>query len=266
MGLGTGATAAIIGLGAAGSIAGSVINANAAGSAADKQVTADTAALDFQKQQWTTQQANMAPWLQAGTTSLGSIMQGFSNGTYGPGSIPAFKAPTAAEAAATPGEQFILSQGSKAITNAGSALGNTMSGGTLKALTDYGSNVGSTYYQQAYNNALSGYQAQLAGQTQSFNQLASIAGTGQTAATTLGNQGQAAATNVGTIMNNIGGAQAGGTLGTAQAISSGLGGASNSVMNGLTLSQYLKTNGIGAGGGSGGGGSSGGTSPMGAPA
>ncbi len=246
-----GTTAAVLigaGIAGAGAIGGSLINANAAGNAADKQVTAGNNALQFQEQQWNTQQQNLAPWLAAGKTSLGSLMQGFTDGTFGPGSIPAFKAPTAAEAAATPGEQFILQQGTKAITNAGSALGNTMSGGTLKALDQYGANVGSTYYQQAYNNALSGYQAQLAGQTQSYNELAGIAGTGQNAATMLGQQGQAASTNIGTLMTGIGSAQAGGALGAGAAYSGGLGGLSNSVINGLTLSQLLKGSGLGGGG------------------
>lgn len=88
-------------LGAAGAIGGAAIGANAAGNAADTQANAaDQAAqlqyqasqnaLDFQKQQWATQQQNLAPWLQTGGAALGNLgyLMGLSpnQGSFGVGS------------------------------------------------------------------------------------------------------------------------------------------------------------------------------------
>lgn len=72
------------GVGAAGSIAGAAIGSNAAGNAASTQANAANQsaqlqyqasqnALNFEKQQYNQSQANMAPWLQSGASSLGEL-------------------------------------------------------------------------------------------------------------------------------------------------------------------------------------------------
>lgn len=72
------------GVGAIGSVATGVIGANAAGNASNAQVGAANqaanlqhqdaqAALDFNKQQWQTQQNNLAPWLQTGTAAQANL-------------------------------------------------------------------------------------------------------------------------------------------------------------------------------------------------
>ncbi len=224
-GLGTGATAAIIGgIGAAGSVASSAISAHAAGSAADKQVAAAQSA----------EQLNQ-PFVQAGTQSIGQLMQGFQNGTLGPGSIPAFKAPTAEEAAATPGYQFTQQQGERGVLAGASANGNTLGGGTLKALDQYNTGLANSTYNDVFNRSLAGYNAQLTGQQQGFNQLLGVS-----------NQGEAAANNVGNLMTQAGNAQAAGIVGQANAINSGITGVTSNATQAILLNRIL--------GGQGGGG------------
>ena len=75
MGLGTGGIIALTaGLGAAGSIASAAIGANASGNAADQQANSADKALAFQESTQATNQANYAPYLAAGSTSINKLM------------------------------------------------------------------------------------------------------------------------------------------------------------------------------------------------
>ncbi|MGH9404398.1 MAG: hypothetical protein ACRD3D_01020 [Terriglobia bacterium] len=165
-----------------------------------------------------------------------------TNGALNPTSLneqwaTPFTAPTAAQAAATPGEQFALQQGEQAIQNSAAAQGSLLTGGTEKDLNNYAQNEASTYYQQAYNNAMQGYLNNYNvfqnNQTSQYNKLASLAGVGQQTAQQLAGvnanfannasntiqSGTAAQTNQ---LNNAAAATASGYVGSANAISSGL--------------------------------------------
>lgn len=85
MGLGTGATAAIVGgISAAGSVGGAALASHGAGQAAQTQSNAALqaaqlqhqdaqAALGFQEQQYNTSQKELAPWLQSGQSGLANL-------------------------------------------------------------------------------------------------------------------------------------------------------------------------------------------------
>jgi hypothetical protein len=200
LGLGTGATAAIIGgIGAAGSVASGVIGAHGANTAAKQEAQA------------------IAPYANAGSNSLGMLMGDLQNGTFGPGSIPQFTAPTLEQAENYPGYQFIQQQGDKAINEASAAAGGAFTGGTVKSLQQYNEGLASTYYGQQFNEAFQTYQAALGRQNQAFQQLALPAELGENAAASLGQ------------------AQAAGTIGSTNAITSGLGGATNALTQSLIL-------------------------------
>lgn len=110
----------------------------------------DQLAYGFERQ---TQQLN--PYLDAGRQGLSYL-----TAAYGPGGELSgkFAAPTAEEAAATPGFRFQLDQGNQALQRSAAAGGGLQSGGTLKALDQYSQGLASTYYQNAYNNALRTFQ------------------------------------------------------------------------------------------------------------
>lgn len=233
-------TALILGgLGAAGAIGGSAINASASQTAASEETQEAQQALEFQEQVFGTNQQNIAPYLASGGTSASALMQAISNGTFGPGSVPAFQAPTAAQAEQTPGYQFNLSQGIAAIDEGAAARGGLNTGGTLKAEQNYGAGLASNTYQQTYNNALSAYQQQLATQQQAYTQLLQPAELGESAAVGAGSLNNQAAANAGSIMTQIGNAQAAGTVGTANAITGGINSGISSASNAYLYNQFL---------------------------
>jgi hypothetical protein len=88
-------------------------------------------------------------------------------------------------------------------------------------------------YGQQYQQMMDQYNAQLAQQTQQWNRLASLSGTGQTAVNQLGTGGQNNATQMASLLSQLGNAQAGGTLGGAQGWISALGNVGNSIQGGL---------------------------------
>lgn len=180
---------------------------------------------------------NSTAQAQASGLGFGSLLQGF-------------QAPTAAEAAATPGYQFQLQQGEQAIDNGAAARGGLLSGNTLNAENAYGQGLAASNYQNTYNNAFNTFNSNQANQ---YNRLASLAGVGQTAASQLNSSGQAAASNIGNISQtagqqigqsaqNAGAATASGYVGAGNAINSGIGSATGSAQQGLLLSQLLNNN------------------------
>lgn len=173
-----------------------------------------------------------------GATSNAPLLQGWNQ---------TFQAPSAAEAAATPGEQYMLQQAQLAGNMSAAASGNLLTGGTAKALENNAQGMASTNYQNAYSNALQGYDTNFntfeTNSTNQYNRLAAMAGLGQTSASqlnsnlantganvasTMGN----AANSIGQQMNNAGAATASGYAGMANAGS----GALSSL--GSTASQY----------------------------
>jgi hypothetical protein len=229
------------GIAAVGGVTDALIGSSASKTAAQQQATSDQNAINFDQGVFNTQQANLAPYMTAGNTSLSSLMTGFSNGTFGPGSIPAFTAPTAAQAEATPGYQFNLQQGLKSVDEGAAARGGLQTGGTIKAEQNYGAGLASSTYQQTFGNALSQYQAALTGQSQNYNELAGVADIGLGAATGVNQAGTAAATNISGLMTGQGNAAAAGTIGSANAVAGGISSATGGVGTDLLLSQLLKS-------------------------
>jgi hypothetical protein len=265
----------IAGVGLAGSLGGAAVESNAAGNAASTQAgAADTAAqlqyqesqnaLNFQENEWNTQQQNLAPWLNAGKGALGELTSLTS--TPGQGLLTPwttqFTAPTAAEAAQYPGYQFQLGQGEQALQNSAAASGSLESGNTQEALNNYAQNYAQNDYTNVYNQAMQQYQQQYGifenNQTNAYNRLAGIAGTGQTAATSLGTEGQQAASTVGNIdlttgaqqgqdLQNAAAAEASGYIGSANAYGGALSSGTNNLTQLALLSQLYGGNGGGGG-------------------
>jgi hypothetical protein len=200
--------------------------ANASDNAAQLQAQEAQNSLNFQEQEFNTQQANQKPFLQAGQTAVGDLSNLLAPG--GSLSQPwtgTFTPPTAAQAEATPGFQFTLQQGQNAIQNSAAAQGNLLSGGTEAALDQYSQGLASTNYQQAFNNALTqygtAYNTFQNNQANQFNRLASVAGLGQTSAAQLGQTGQQAANNVSNTYLTTGAQQGQDMLNAASANASG---------------------------------------------
>jgi hypothetical protein len=170
-----------------------------------------------------------------------------------------FTAPTAAQAAASPGEQFQLQQGEGAIQSSAAANGSLLTGGTMNALDQFGQNLASTNYNNVYNQALQNYNTNYntwANQkTNEYNRIAGIAGVGQTTAQQLNMLGQNSANSVSNILGSTGkeisqdnqnaaAATASGYVGSGNAWGGALTGATGSLSNMLMMSQLM--NGSGA--------------------
>jgi hypothetical protein len=177
---------------------------------------------------------------------MGSLMEAYPGGT--------FTAPTAAQAEQTPGYQFALNQGEKAVQAGASANGSLLTGGTLNAEQQYGQGVADTNYNNVYNQALqtygTNYNTWSNNQTNQFNRLAAMANMGQTTAQTLGTQGvqsagQVASTlgntgsEIGQDYQNAGAATASGYVGSANALGSGITGTTNSLSQMMMLNQLM---------------------------
>lgn len=185
------------GLAAAGGIGGALIGSHAAGEAADKQSAAANYATDIQKQIYDQQRSDQQPWRQAGIGALSQLQD------------PSFQHNfSASDFQTDPGYQFRMQQGQQALERSAAARGGLQSGGTMKAITDYGQNFASNEYQNAYSRFTND-------QSNRFNRLSSIAGLGQTANAQNGAAGQNYANNAGA--NAMGAANASGAAGIAGA-------------------------------------------------
>jgi hypothetical protein len=236
-------------IGAGGSIISSIFGSNAATKASQAQVAEEEKALQFQQQEYSDQKANQAPFIQGGQSSLATLMADLSNGTFGAGSlgpVPTFTAPTLADARNTPGYQFTQEQGEQGIERGAAAAGGAVTGGTLKALTAYDSNLADTTYNQIFNNALSSYGAALSSyqtkgqaQQQAFNQLFAPVQLGESAAANAGATGAQAASTIGNTLGQIGNAQASGIVGSTNAITGGITNATGAISNGIQTQNFL---------------------------
>jgi hypothetical protein len=195
-------------------IGGSLLSADAAGDAADAQVQAGRESNELQYQMFNQSRADQAPWREAGVEALNQLRGGIQPG----GSL--MRSFGMSDYQADPGYGFRLAEGMKGIERSAAARGNLLSGGALKGIQRYGQDMASNEYQNAYNRFTQN-------QTNQYNRLAGVAGTGQNAAQQIGAQGMQMGQNVGNTLQGIGNARASGYVGGANALTGGIGQAYN---------------------------------------
>lgn len=140
------------------------------------------------------------------------------------------------------GLQFGLDQGIKGLNRQASATGSLLSGATLKALTKYGNDYGSTKANESFNRFNTNKQ-------QTYNMLAGVAGTGQTAVNNVGAAGQNMSNNVSQNQLGMGNARAASSIGMGNALSSGVSGAYNMNQNNQLMNKMFPSGGSGVSGG-----------------
>ena len=177
-------------------------------------------ALALQEKIYKESQVNQKPWQDAGKTALNELTAGSAAGgrfakTFGESDYKA-----------DPGYQFRLSEGIKALDRSASSKGQLLSGSALKGLTAYSQGVASDEYQNAYNRFVSG-------QNQQYNQLASLAGVGQTANNALGASGQNYANNSSNLLAGNAANQANAQMALANINASMYQGMGNSMSQGM---------------------------------
>jgi type II secretory pathway pseudopilin PulG len=229
-------TAAIIGGGA--TLAAGYMGSQAAKSAAKTQADAARYAAQLQQEQFNLTNEQQKPYREAGYSALSDI------GAMKPYLTQQYTTEDFAQGI-DPGYQFRLQQGQEATNRMANMGGGMISGNALKGAQDYTQGLASTEFGNAFNRFQTG-------RANIYNTLAGIAGIGQTSLGQTTTAGTQAASNIGTNIANAGAAQAGGIVGSANALGGGLTGAGQNYM----LSQILASRnpavtpvGGGAGGG-----------------
>jgi len=199
----------------AGAVVGSaVIGGIASNRAASTQAQAAQQAGDVQRQIFERQVELQEPWRQAGINALAQ-MQAERGG------MPAAFTGQV-DLTRDPGYAFRMSEGMKALERSAAARGGLLSGGMLKGIQRFGQDLASQEYQNAYNRALTEYNARVQREATGYNRLAGLAGIGQTATGQLsgvaGQYGQAA----GEALTSAAAARASGYVGGANALTGGL--------------------------------------------
>lgn len=161
-----------------------------------------------------------------------------------------------------PGYQFTLQQGQKALEQSAAARGQSLSGGQLKALSQFNQGNAATYENQFYNQALGTFNTNQAQLQQRVGDLFGQTSQGQGAATTLGQQqiggaeyGSNAEQNAAALKANLG-LQYSGQFGNAEtgsanssaasilagssAMTGGISGATNDLGQAIFLNQLMK--------------------------
>lgn len=140
------------------------------------------------------------------------------------------------------GREFGLKTGTDAINARAIGRGGYDSGATLKELTRYGTDYGMQRAGDAYNRFSND-------QSNIYNRLAGISGTGQTSSGQVAQYGANMANNVSNLQTGIGNAQAAGIVGGANAWGSAAGGVNNAYNNYQNRQMFDRLMGGGGGGG-----------------
>ena len=189
----------------AGTLGAAAIGSRASSKAASAQAQAASEAGDVQRDIFERQVELSRPYREAGELALNRLIPLATE--YTPFGMEQFQA--------DPGYGFRLSEGQKALERSAAARGNLLSGGTGKALTRYGQEMGSQEYMNAFNRYQTERQARL-------NPLQSLANVGQTSSQQLAGQAGQFGSNMAEAIGAGGQARASGYMGTANAITGGL--------------------------------------------
>ena len=158
-------------------------------------------------------------------------------GSVGAGSLTAAFTPS--DLTMNPDYQFVLGQGNENLVAQEAAGGNRFGAQTLKDMTAYNQNYASQQYQNAFNN----YQTN---QSNVYNRLSALAGTGQTAVQNANASGTAAGQTIGSttmagtaasnnLLTSAAAASAAGQVGSTGAL---VGGINSGINSGITMN-YL---------------------------
>lgn len=191
-------------------VVGAAVTSRAADKASDAQQNAANTASNTELEMFNRNVELQEPWRQAGIGALSQLTAGTAKGGDFNRDF------SATDFRDDPGLAFRMQQGQRALESSAAARGGLLSGGTGKALVEYGQNFGSQEFANAYNRFN-------ADRDRRFNRLSSLAGIGQTATRDVASQGSQVAGNIGNYQTQTGNAQAGGYIAQGNAINQGIG-------------------------------------------
>lgn len=184
------------------SLIGDLYSAKQQGKAVDRGIASQTAATDkqiaLQERMYDQTRDDNLPAMQARNQSLDMLLGMLKPG----GSMSRLEV---GDVTQEPGYQFGMQQGQTALGNQLGARGMRNSGAALKAAARFGTDYGTTKYNDAFNRLLAGRSAQM-------NPLLSLAGAGQVGASTIASAGGNYANVAGNALSQLGDAQANAAL------------------------------------------------------
>lgn len=255
-------------IGGAASLLGAGVSAYGATTAANDQVKAQQQAIAAQQQMFNTTQANLSPFIGAGTSAipqlqnyLNSPNNGFSNAaalnnTSDPNSVLSkligLTTPGASQTAAlaqTPGFQFASQYGTMATENAAAANGAGGPGGNLAtAISSYNNGLAGTQWQNivgALTNTLnSGTSNNLNVFSSGAAPLQGLINTGANAAAGLASNATSTGSGIANSTTGIGNAQAGAATSIGNSAGSAITGIGSNLSNQNLLSVLAGQGGI----------------------
>jgi hypothetical protein len=202
-------------------VVSSVMSSQAAKSASRTQANAAREATDAQERMFERQIELQEPFREAGLSGQNRLLEllgiggNKAAGDYGRYASAEFT-PEQFSKYQDPGYAFRMSEGIKALDRSAASRGNLMSGAQLKGINQYGQDLASQEYQNAFNR----YQT---ARTNTLNPFASLSGVAQSASNTMGTAAGNFGTQMGANIIGAGNAAAAGQVGAANAINQGVG-------------------------------------------
>lgn len=176
---------------------GGLLGTDKSGDAIKAQMEASQHAADVQKQMYDQSRADLAPYREAGATSLTGMQDKDFQRDF-----------TLADFQKDPGYQFRMEEGQKALERSASARGGLMSGAALKGIAQYGQNFASNEYQNAYNRFNQDRNTR-------FGRLSDIAHMGQASASQTADNSMRYGQSMSDLYTGLGNAQASAYIGNA---------------------------------------------------
>jgi hypothetical protein len=196
-----------------GNLVGGYLQGKAAGDAANTTAAATREATALQRQMYEEGVKRQQPFYQAGVNALPELIQASK---YTPFNYDTYQQ--------DPGVAFRLKTGIDALDRTAAARGGLLGGNQLRGAVQYGQELGS----QEYTNAFNRYQTERAAR---LNPLQSLTGMGQTTANTIGNAGANYASNAGNLITGQGVNAANAGLVGARAMGNAIGQSSYAIGN-----------------------------------
>ncbi len=175
-------------------VIGGISSAYSANKAASAQTAAANQASQIAQQQYQQTRSDLAPYRDIGSQAGTDLM----------GRIDQLTAPITMDQATlekTPGYQFNLTQGQKAVTNSAAARGLGSSGAALKGAATFATGLADSTYQNQFDNANTN-------NTNAYNRLKGLVDTGENAGAQTGILGTQAANTSASAAMATGNAQA----------------------------------------------------------
>ena len=218
--------AAIIGSTVVGGLISSNASSDAADTAAQASGQASAASIAEQRRQYDLNRADYSPYITSGQSAVNQLAAGLAPGGR-------FSTPTPFDFRydqnTDPSYGFRFSEGMKALDRSAASRGGLLSGATLRGATRFGQDLAAGSRQNAFNEYVTGFNANTGERNQLYNRYAGVAGTGQQAVGGVTAQGANMANNIGNAYMTSAANTGNAALAAAGQRQSAFGGAANAL-------------------------------------